>query len=179
MDTKIVQQRLRAGLRRPPVVRSRSARPAAGRSLACSEGFSDQLWVTSWQDLRIPVEEDPGAPDSRGALPVDDPSDAATDRGSEAVTDPQERLRAALADLGLEEVAVESLTDVALACATVATTDEQPSVVARGQALLGSIESLTTAAGRLDAVLLSATTQLTATNGQLLLLDKEAVSPEE
>ncbi|WP_154402226.1 hypothetical protein, partial [Ornithinimicrobium cavernae] len=159
MDTVAVREQIRQCLRRPPAVREASA----------ASGFSGQLWVTSFADL----------------LPPEQPADAGSDgrsRGKatdEQGTDATGRLRVALGDLGVDEAMVQALTDVALACATVATTDEQPSVVARGQALLGSIESLTTTAGQLDAVLLSATTQLTATNGQLLLLDKEAVSPEE
>lgn len=88
-------------------------------------------------------------------------------------------LRVGLQDLGIDPGLIDTLTDLAQACATVATPEEAPSLVARGQALLDSVETLTAVAGRLDAVLLSATKQLTGVNGGLLLADKSATTPED
>ncbi|WP_114907206.1 HNH endonuclease signature motif containing protein [Ornithinimicrobium murale] len=51
--------------------------------------------------------------------------------------------------------------------------------VDRGDALLGAIATLTTTAGKLDSVLLSATSAVTADVGELLLSDKGFASPEE
>lgn len=51
--------------------------------------------------------------------------------------------------------------------------------VDRGDALLGAILTLTTTAGKLDSVLLSATSGLTADIGQVLLNDKGFATPQE
>ncbi|USQ79915.1 hypothetical protein NF556_20400 [Ornithinimicrobium faecis] len=189
MDTKVVQGRIWESLRRPPVVRARSSRPAGRKDPSTAPELADatesveftdspeftdaagvpaELWVTSFADLIAPpakpTSEEPTGQDSSGQ-----------ERASDTVT----RLGSVLTELGLDAPMVESLTDLAEACATVATVDEQPSVIARGQALLGSIETLTATAGHLDTVLLTATRELTAVHGQVLLLDKGGTTPDD
>ncbi|WP_256840215.1 hypothetical protein, partial [Ornithinimicrobium faecis] len=140
MDTKVVQGRIRESLRRPPVVRARSSRPAGRKDAAAAaestgasrvatdftddSGVPAELWVTSFDDLIAPAakptSEEPTGQDSSGQ-----------ERASDTVT----RLSSVLAELGLDAPMVESLADLAQACATVSSVDEQPSVIARGQAL--------------------------------------------
>ncbi|USQ81656.1 HNH endonuclease [Ornithinimicrobium faecis] len=203
MDTKVVQRRIRESLRRPPVVRARSSRPAgrkdpstapeltdttespefmdAAGSLESTDaaeatpgfthaaGVPTELWVTSFADLIAPPTKPTSEPP---------PEQGHSDQES-ADLDAPARLRSVLNDFGLDESMVESLTGLVESCATVATVDEQPSVIARGQALLGSIDTLTATAGRLDAVVLTATRELTAAQGQVLLLDKGGRSPDD
>ena len=114
-------------------------------------------------------------------------------------------VRFGLRSLGLDEAMIDSLADLAQACATVSGTQpgdrndhhnddphddrddasaeasgsEAPGLVARGQLLVDAVETLTGIAGRLDAVLLSATRQLTGVNSGLLLADKSASSPDD
>ncbi|USQ78362.1 hypothetical protein NF556_11960 [Ornithinimicrobium faecis] len=214
MDTKVVQRRIRESLRRPPVVRARSSRPAGRKDPSTSPELTDatetpesveftdaadspeftdtadspeftdtadspeftdaagvptELWVTSFADLIAP----PAKPTSEAPPEQGHPDQEPTDLDTPA------RLRSVLNDFGLDESMVESLTGLVESCATVATVDEQPSVVARGQALLSSMESSNATAGRLDAVLLSATRELTAVQGQMLLLDKGGTTPDD
>lgn len=89
------------------------------------------------------------------------------------------KLRATLKDLGVQGLAVDALTEAASACATVAQAIPQPSGLSRGQVLIDAIATLTATAGKLDSVLLSATSALTADTSEVLLRDKGFTSPEE
>ncbi|WP_256838396.1 HNH endonuclease signature motif containing protein [Ornithinimicrobium faecis] len=145
-----------------------------------------------------------GSPEDGSPDDTDDPRS----RAAQAQLAATAQLRVGLRGLGVDDAMLDSLTALAQACATVSDEQahhnhddehhdhdhdehhgggtageeclvEAPALVARGQALLGSIESLTAAAGHLDAVLLSATHQLTGVDAQILLADKGATSPDE
>ncbi|USQ77190.1 hypothetical protein NF557_04550 [Ornithinimicrobium cryptoxanthini] len=153
------------------------------RLLSATPGLElgrDGLWRGTWP---LP----PIVPEAAAATPLSDdapqPDDAAP-RPADATPpeDPEQRLRAALTDLGVEPGAAEALTRASLACATVAerpSTSEAPQLVERGSDLLRAIESLTGVAGHLESVVLSATNQLTWVHGKLLLLEKGATSSDD
>src|SRR5688572_30672292 len=109
------------------------------------------------------------------------PEQPAVEPAAEAphLPEPRQQLEAALRGLGIDEGLTESLTDLALACATVADPVEQPAVASRAMALLEVAETVTTVASQLDGVLLSATRQLTGAQGWMLLRDKGATNPDE
>ena len=94
-----------------------------------------------------------------------------------------EAIRAA----GVPEELAGHLAQTVQACALVAGTAQTrkyagssaPVLRSRAQGLLGAVETLTRAGGRLDAVLISATRQLIGAKGRVLLADKGASSPEE
>ncbi|WP_256840479.1 hypothetical protein, partial [Ornithinimicrobium faecis] len=146
-----------------------------------------------------PLDLDPNTPghfSPEGGSPDD--TDDPRSRAAQAQLAATAQLRVGLRGLGVDDAMLDSLTALAQACATVSdeqahhnhdsldsdvtTTEclaEAPALVARGQALLSSIEALNAAAGHLDAVLLSATRQLTGIDAQILLADKGATSPDE
>ncbi|WP_247091584.1 hypothetical protein, partial [Ornithinimicrobium sp. F0845] len=106
-------------------------------------------------------------------------------------TEKVEALQAAMAALGVGDLA-GPLTQVTLACATLATPDQssdagsqssdagsQAAVLARSQELLGVVESVTTVSRQLDGVLVRAVRDLTAGRAQLLLGQKGVSDPEE
>uniref|UniRef100_UPI0013B3BCD0 hypothetical protein n=1 Tax=Ornithinimicrobium murale TaxID=1050153 RepID=UPI0013B3BCD0 len=117
------------------------------------------------------------SPDSQGQRAHQDPSQ------DPALVPAVDRLRSVLDEFGVGGAMVENLTDLVQACATVGTASggglAAPSVVAQGQALLGSIETLTTATAQLEGLVLVAARELTATHGHLLLADKGAACPED
>lgn len=85
--------------------------------------------------------------------------------------------------LGAAEVeallAVIDATAVVARCSTGEDDANATSMKARGQALVGAMETLSRASARFDATMLSAAGQLTGVFGRLLLADKGMVSPEE
>lgn len=100
----------------------------------------------------------------------------------------------ALSATGLAPGLVSSLTDIVGACVSVTVKDpvepanapsnapghhDAPTLQERAQGFLSAVGTLAGATAQLEAVLLDATTALTAANGALLLADKGAASSEE
>lgn len=100
---------------------------------------------------------------------------------------PEDRLRALMVEVGVPETLATSLADTALVCARVeadsdgsetpASDESAPASVGSAQALLSAVETVSQLSAHLDAVMLSATAQLTRETGKVLLADKGLTDP--